>query len=265
MFKKLTTLFLVSIMSFMAFASDKTISIGTVKYFPMLDIVKIAKADLEKKGYKVDLKEFSDYKTPNIALATKEIDANFIQHKPYMMVFSKSLKSDFVPVAEIYNVYVAFYSKKYKDIKDLPNGATIALSNDPVNHSWGLQVLAENGLFKLGKKQGDFYTEKDIVSNPKKFKIIKVAIPTLSQAYQEYDLVFNWPAHMVKLGIKPLKDGVLVIDDKKENELHAVTLVTRKELKDTQKIKDLKEAMTSKKVKDFLEKNYKEQGYPVFK
>ncbi|EPS52408.1 NLPA family lipoprotein [Clostridium botulinum A1 str. CFSAN002368] len=32
---------------------------------------------LEKKGYKLEIKEFTDYVTPNTALNDGEIDANF--------------------------------------------------------------------------------------------------------------------------------------------------------------------------------------------
>lgn len=262
--KKLSIFLFTLMMSLAAFAGEK-ISIATTTYTPTKDVVFIAKEKLEKKGYEVEVKLFNDYTTPNVALAQKEVDANFIQHEPYMKVFSKKLKSNFYKVTGVYNMHVAFYSKKYKSLNELTDGAKIAISNDPVNQEWALKELESLGLFKLADKASKgFFRPADIISNPKNLEITAVPIPTLSQAYEEYDLVFNWPAHMLKMGLTPVKNGLFVIDDKKDNELHAISLVSREDLKGSQKIKDLKEAITSKEVKEFLEKTYKDGGYPVF-
>ena len=67
---------------------DKTIRIGA-SVTPHAEILKHVKPALEKKGYKVEIEEFTDYVKPNQALVDDELDANFFQHKPYLVDWAK--------------------------------------------------------------------------------------------------------------------------------------------------------------------------------
>ena len=69
---------------------------------------------------------------------------------------------------------VGLYSKKYKSINDLPQGASVAIANDPINSGRGLQLLAKAGLISLKPGVGYKATEEDIITNPKKIKILQV-------------------------------------------------------------------------------------------
>ena len=61
--------------------TPKTIVFG-IAPGPYGDLIKTAiQPGLEKKGYKIVLKEFSDYVQPNLALANNSIDANLFQHR----------------------------------------------------------------------------------------------------------------------------------------------------------------------------------------
>lgn len=264
MMKKFLTMVLTLVISLVMFASEKTIKIATVGIFPMNEMVKIAKSNLEKEGYKVEIKEFSDYKTPNIALNTNEVDVNFIQHKPYMNFFKSKGFTNLAYIEPVYNVYMGFYSKDSKkyngDINNLPNNAVVFLSADPVNKSWGLEILEENGLIKLNKGK-DLYTEKDIVSNFKNLQFKFLPPSSLFKAYQEADLLFNWPSGMLKLGVTP-DMAMIKVKDKKD--LHAISVVAREDNKNSQKIKDFTKAIKSKEVKKFLNEKYNKEGYPVF-
>ena len=51
---------------------------------PHAEILEQVKPVLAKDGIDLQITEFTDYNTPNIALGDKEIDANFFQHVPYM-------------------------------------------------------------------------------------------------------------------------------------------------------------------------------------
>lgn len=85
----------------------KTIVVGATPV-PAGEILKEAKPVLEKKGYKLEIKEFTDYVTPNTALNDGEIDANFFQHIPYLEKFNAEKKTELVPVAKIF--YSSFSS-----------------------------------------------------------------------------------------------------------------------------------------------------------
>ena len=68
-----------------------------------------------------------------MALGDKEIDANFFQHVPYMEEFAKAHKLDLVSAGGVHLEPMGLYSRKIKDLKDLPKGAKIAIPNDPTN------------------------------------------------------------------------------------------------------------------------------------
>ncbi len=96
----------------------KTIVVGATPV-PAGEILKEAKPVLEKKGYKLEIKEFTDYVTPNTALNDGEIDANFFQHIPYLEKFNAEKKTELVPVAKIFIAPLAVYSKKNKEYRGI--------------------------------------------------------------------------------------------------------------------------------------------------
>ena len=100
-----------------------------------------------------------------------------------------------------------------------------------------------------------------VINTKKNFKFMAVPIPSLVQAYQEADLAFNWPSHMLKIGVH-VKDALFI--EKNTNGKYAVSLVAREDNKNSKKIQDLTKAMTSEKVKKFIEEKYAGQGFPVF-
>ncbi|CAM3112928.1 MetQ/NlpA family ABC transporter substrate-binding protein [Streptobacillus ratti] len=258
MLKKIL-LFFTILFSSLTFSNDKVIKIAAAGY-PMNEIVKIAAKDLEEQGYDVQISLLTDYVTANIGLNAKEFDANFHQHEPFMQIFNEKNNGTLVKVKPIYDVHIGFYSKTIKRKSQIPNGARVAVPSDPTNQDRALRILEKEGFIKLAKKTG-LNNLADVKENKKRLKITPVAITALVQAYQEFDLAFNWPSHMLKIGVK-VKDAILL--EKSSDARFAVMLAAREDNKDSQKIKDLTKAMTSEKVRKFLLENYKEEGYPVF-
>lgn len=240
-------------------ANDNVIKVAAAGY-PMNEIVKIAAKDLEKKGYKVEITLLTDYVTANKGLQAKDFDANFHQHEPFMQVFNEKNNGKLVKVVPVYDVYVGFYSTKYKSKASIPNGAKVAIPNDPTNQDRALRILAKEGLITLKNKNG-LYNLTDVINSKKKLEFLAVPIPSLVQAYKEVDLAFNWPSHMLKIGIQ-VKDALFI--EKGTNNRYSIILASREDNKNDKKIKDLKKAMTSSEVKKFLKDNYSQEGYPVF-
>src|SRR4051812_13699861 len=66
------------------------------------DMVKESiRPQLERQGFKVKLVEFTDYRTPNLALAEGSLDVNVFQHKPYLEEFCKEHRLALVAVTEV--------------------------------------------------------------------------------------------------------------------------------------------------------------------
>lgn len=229
----------------------------------MVDVIEIAADEAKKDGYTVELVQVNDNIQYNELLKAKEVDANFAQHEPFMQKFNEERNADLVVAQKIYNAKVGFYSKQYKNLAEIPDGATIALPSDVSNEGRALAILAEEGLIKLKDGVGFEGTTKDIVENPKNFKWLSVDLLNLAEAYNESDvaLAYNYPAYIAKVGLTP-KDALLL--EKNIDDRFAISLVAREDNLDSDKIKELKKVMTSDKVRDYLVDEHSDTLVPAF-
>ena len=128
---------------------DKTITVAASPT-PHSEILnKVVKPILQKEGYKLVVKEFTDYVQPNTATEEGEVDANYYQHLPYLDNFNKEKGTHLVSVGGIHFEPFGLYPGKTKTIKALANGATVAVPNDPTNEARALLLLQDAGLIKL--------------------------------------------------------------------------------------------------------------------
>ena len=111
--------------------SGSTLSVGATPV-PHAELLNLIKSDLAAQGITLKVVEFTDYVQPNVAVLAGDLDANFFQHIPYLdsnEEWSAKLVSAFGVHVEPFGLY----SSKFKNINDLPNGASIAIPNDPSN------------------------------------------------------------------------------------------------------------------------------------
>lgn len=147
--------------------TPKTIVFG-VAPGPYGDLVKTAiQPGLEKKGYKVVLKEFSDYVQPNLALANNSIDANLFQHRLYLDKFSADKGLKLSALINVPTAGLGIYSHKIKSLDQLKKGDIVTVANDPTNLARALRFLAKQGLLTFKKDIDPVQaSEKDIEQNP---------------------------------------------------------------------------------------------------
>lgn len=136
---------------------------------PYGDMVKQAiKPELTQKGYKVVVREFSDYVQPNLALSNGSIDANLFQHTLYLDKFAADKGLKLTRLIAVPTASMGFYSRKITSLDELKKGDIVTLSNDPTNLARGLRFLQSLGLITI---KADIdptkASEKDIVSNPR--------------------------------------------------------------------------------------------------
>ncbi|MBP1174817.1 ABC transporter substrate-binding protein [Paenibacillus sp. OT2-17] len=228
---------------------------------PMTDVLDIVKPLLKQDGVNLEIVVLSDNIQPNNALASHEVDANFFQHAPFMQQYNESNKSNLVAVKPIYNAIYGAYSKKYKNIKDLPEGATIAIANDPANTGRSLVMMEQNGLIKLKEGVGYNATQADIIENKKKFVFKEVDLLMLARSLDDVDMAAMYPAYAKPLGLTPKKDALIT---EKDDTHFAINLVARKDNADSDAIQKLAKRMTGPEVRKFFEDNYKDSVVPAF-
>ncbi|MCL2895398.1 MetQ/NlpA family ABC transporter substrate-binding protein [Brenneria tiliae] len=136
---------------------------------PYGDMVNQAiKPELTKKGYKVVVREFSDYVQPNLALANGSIDANLFQHTLYLEKFAADKNLKITKLITVPTASMGFYSNKIKSLDELKKGDVVTLSNDATNLARGLRFLQSLGLITIKPDiDATKASEKDIVENPR--------------------------------------------------------------------------------------------------
>ena len=216
-----------------AFAAGKEIKIG-VTPFPHKDIMNVVKQLLAKDGYELKIVEFTDYVTPNTALAEKSLDANFFQHIPYLENTVKEKGLKLVWVAKIHIEPLGLYSKKIGKLDELKNGAQIAIPNDATNCARALRLLEKGGLVKV--KAGELVTAKDVTDNPKNFKIRELDAAQLPRTLQDVDAAVINTNFAVEAGLIPAKDAIII---EGKDSPYANVVAERAEEKDSPAIKAL--------------------------
>ena len=231
---------------------------------PHAVILEQAKPILAKQGIDLEIATYQDYVLPNQDLEAKEIDANYFQHIPYLEKEIKDKGYDFVNAGGIHIEPIGIYSKKYKSLDDLPEGATILLSNSVTDHGRMLSLLEAKGLIKL--KDGVDKTSaelKDIEENPKKFKFDANTGPEmLVQMYEndEGDAVLINSNYAIDNGLNPMEDSIS-LEDKESPYVNIITVRAGDETKP--EIKKLVEVLTSKEIQDFIVKKWEGSVVPV--
>ena len=127
----------------------------------------------DKYHLDVEVVSFNDYVLPNEALNNKDVDANAFQTLPYLEAQSKERGYKFAVVGKTFVFPIAAYSHRIKNISELPEGATVTISNETTT---GPQPAAASGagLLKLKPGVGYLPTTLDIIDNPKQLKIVEV-------------------------------------------------------------------------------------------
>jgi D-methionine transport system substrate-binding protein len=136
---------------------------------PYGDMVKQAIApSLKEKGYKVVVREFSDYVQPNMALANGSIDANLFQHSLYFDKFTADKNLKLAKLITVPTAGMGIYSHKVKSLDELKKGDIVTLSNDPTNLARGLRFLQSMELITIKENiDPTKASERDIATNPK--------------------------------------------------------------------------------------------------
>lgn len=243
---------------------DKTLVIGA-SITPHTEILNVIKPDLEAKGYTVEIKEFTDYVQPNIALHDKSLDANYFQHQPYLDEFNAERKWNLQAVAVIHYEPFGIYPGKTKSLSELKQGAQISVPNDTTNEARALLLLEANGLIKLKENVGLKATKQDIVENPKNLDIVELEAAQLSKSLADVDLAVINGNYALQANLTVEKDAIAFEDiESFGSKIYGNVIATRKDNMDSQKIKDLVEALQSQKVKDYIQKTYEGGVQPSF-
>ena len=170
----------------------------------------IAETDQAKKaGLKIEVEELNGGVPLNQAVADGSVDANAFQSIGYLQGFNESNSSKLTPIGTTYIEPMGLYSKKVKSLNDLPNGAKIAIPDNPYNTTRALRLLETAGLIKLSAdfKEGTG-TPSDIVENKKNFEFLLIDDTTSVRVLDDADLIAIGNTIALEGGLNVLKDAL---------------------------------------------------------
>lgn len=244
-------------------SDEKTIRIGASPS-PHAEILQQVKAEVEAKGYKLEIVEYNDYVIPNTAVFEGELDANFFQHKPYMDNFNTENKTDLVSVANIHFEPLGIYSSKVTKLEDIQAGAKIGVPNDATNEARALLLLEAEGFITLKKGAGINATINDIETNVLGLEIVEIEAAQLPRSLQDLDAAVINGNYAISGGLK-VADALAVEDSASvAADTYANIIAVKSGNEGSEKIKVLIDALKSDAVKKYIEDNYAGAVVPVF-
>ena len=232
---------------------------------PHADILKVAKKELKKEGYELEIKEYSDYVQPNTALESGDLDANYFQHKPYLDDFNKKKKTHLVSAGMIHYEPFGIFPGKTKTLKDLKKGATVAVPNDTTNEARALLLLQDQGLIKLKDGAGLTATKKDIVENKKDLAIKEIEAAQIPRSLKDVDIAVVNGNYALQAGLKVNKDALATEDaDSVGAKTYGNIVAVKKGNEKLAATKALIKALKSDTVKKYINDKYDEAVVPLF-
>lgn len=224
---------------------------------PHADILKVAKKELKKEGYELEIKEYSDYVQPNTALESGDLDANYFQHKPYLDDFNKQKKTHLVSTGTIHYEPFGIFPGKTKTLKALKNGATVAVPNDTTNEARALLLLQDNGIITLKDGAGLEATVNDIAENPKNIKIQELEAAQVARVTGEVAYVVLNGNYALEAGYSVGKDALAYEKSDSEAAKTYVNVIAVKEGNENNPaIKALVDTLKSDTIKQYINDTY---------
>lgn len=168
-----------------------------------------------------------------------------------MNEFNKNKNTHLVKTVNVHLEPMGVYSNKIKSLKEIKEGDTIAVPNDPTNESRALDILQREGLLTF--KDVELKTAKDILDNPKNLKIEELDAPQLPRVLDEVTAAVINTNYALLSNLNPLKDA-LAIESKDSPYANIITVKAGNEEKPY--IKALDKAINSEEIKNYIRTKY---------
>lgn len=244
-------------------AEGTTITIGASPS-PHAEILKAAQPLLAEKGITLEIKEFTDYVQPNLALNTGDLDANYFQHQPYLDQFNKDNGMDLVALGAVHYEPMGIFAGNSSDLAALPDGAKVGVPNDATNEARALLLLEANGLIKLKEDAGVAATKLDIVENPHNLEIVEMEAAQLPLSLGSLDIAVINGNYALSGGLK-ITDALAIEEaDSLAAETYQNIVAVRKGDETRPELQTLMEVLNSQEIADYINETFEGAVAPVF-
>lgn len=244
--------------------AKRTVTVGIMAGSKQDDQIWQAVSKTAKEKYNITLrfKRFTDYNQPNKALQNGDVDLNSFQHKLFLQTWNKAHNSDIVPVGDTYITPIRLYSKQYKNVKEIPDGGTIAVPNDASNESRALFALKNAGLIQL-KKRTKLATVSSISKNPHHLKIKELAADQTARSLDNVDAAVVNTNYAQAAGIN-YKSAIFVEPINKDSKQWVNIIAAKKDKQNDKIYQDVVRAYQTEKTKQEIKKFYGTAEIPAW-
>lgn len=244
--------------------NDKVITVAASPT-PHAEILKAAAKVLEKDGWTLEVKEYSDYVVPNNVVEDGEIDANYFQHQPYLDTFNAENGTHLVSVAQVHYEPFGIYAGTKSSIADLEDGDEIAIPNDGSNRARALLLLEANGIITLKEGVGMEATRVDIVDKSVNVEIEEMEAAQIPKVLDSVALAVINGNYALQAGLSVEKNAIASEDpDSVSAQTYANVLVVKEGNKESEKTLALKKALLSDDVRAYINETYSGSVVPLF-
>lgn len=242
---------------------DTTLTVGASNV-PHAEILEQVKPILEEQGIELEIETYQDYVLPNQDLDSGDLDANYFQHIPYLESQIADNGYDFVNAGGIHIEPIGLYSKKFGSIDELPDGATILMSNSVADHGRVLSMLEQAGLIKLDESvEKTSATIEDVVENPKNIQFdpnYEAALLVQMYEQEEGDAVLINSNYALDAGLNPIEDSIAIEDS---NSPYVNVIAVNAGDEENEAIVALVEALHSQEIQDWILEEWAGSVVPV--
>ncbi len=240
-----------------------TLKVGASN-IPHAEILEQAKPILEEQGIELEIDTYQDYIFPNQDLDSGDLDANYFQHTPYLESQIADHGYDFVSAGGIHIEPIGVYSQDYSSLEELPQDATILMSNSVADHGRILAMLEAEGLITLEEGIDKTTAEtSDIVENEKNLQFeTEYEAALLAQMYEsgEGDAVLINSNYAIDAGLSPMEDAIAL---ESSDSPYANIIAVQSGDENNEDIQALVEVLTSQEIQDFILEEWDGSIVPV--
>lgn len=226
------------------------------------DSTKKAWAEFEKKateeGIELDIVQFEDYSTPNLALSQGDLDVNLFQHLKFLAEYNVGNNDTLTPVGATEIVPLALFWKDHDSLDGI-EGQEIAIPNDSSNQGRAINVLVQAGLVTLKEEAKGLVTPSpvDIDEDASKVKVAPVdAAMTTSEYGAGRPAIIN-NSFLDRAGIDPNTAVFQDDPESEEAEPYINAFVVREEDKGNEDVQKLVELWHSDEVQAAVDEDSK--------
>ena len=231
---------------------------------PHAEILEVAKPILAEQGITLEIVRLEDSVTPNTGVIEGSLDANYFQHVPYLEQFNKENGSDLVSVGAVHYEPFGIYAGRVKELKDLQDGAVIAVPNNVTNEARALLLLAQEGIIKLKDDAGINATVEDIVENPLNIQFKELAPEQLVAALPDVDVAVINGNYAIEGGLHVSEALAVEANDGLAAQTYGNIIATSPAKANDPAVKALVEVLQGPEVAKFIEDTYDGAVVPLF-